>query len=126
MQTRQHIIWKVRTVKPYHEARNHLFVGRVLERDAACVRLLCLTFHYGRLVTRISDIATGPLGTRILPWARIEVINELPAGFCFEQATVRLDKAGSLVLSDGTNGCILVSSRKRGIATPERPAACYA
>jgi len=121
MQTRQHIVWKVRTVKTYPEARNHLLVGRVLERDAACVSLLCRTFHFGRLVRRVRDITVGPLGRRIIPWGRIEVINELPGGLDFEQAVVRLDKAGSLVLSDGAGTCVLVSAKDRAEATLEGP-----
>ena len=36
-------IWKIRTVKAYPEAHNHIIIGHVLERTDSYVRLDCKT-----------------------------------------------------------------------------------
>jgi len=103
-------IWKVRTVKNYPEAHNHIFIGQVLEVNQAYVRLDCLTFHFSRAVNSVKDIRTGDKGVRILPWHRIELVNELPESFDYAKARLVSNKDGKLALSDGIIDCILASS----------------
>ena len=52
-------IWKVRTVKDYPEAHNHLFIGQVLQVTESYVRLDCRTYHFGRVVNSVKDIKVG-------------------------------------------------------------------
>ena len=104
-------IWKVRAIKPYPEAHNHLLIGRVLAQHGPCLSLLCRSFHFGRNVNGAKDIIAGSLGKRIIPWSRIEIINELPEYFNFEQARLVKDAKGNVSLSDGDTVCPIASRR---------------
>ena len=102
-------IWKVRAVKPYPDAHNHLLIGQMLEHDASHVRMTCRTFHYGRLVNSVKDIGMGEIATRRIPWDRIEIVNELTSGFDFKTARLRMDAQGKIHLTDGDNSCLIAS-----------------
>ena len=41
-------IWKIRTVKEYTDAHNHILVGRVLAITDSYVRLHCRSYHFGK------------------------------------------------------------------------------
>jgi hypothetical protein len=103
-------IWKVRTVKNYLEAHNHLFIGRVLQLTQSYVRLDCRTYHFGKTINSVKDIRAGMKCIRILPWNRIELINELPSSFDYSKAELVSNKEGKIALSDGKTECILSSS----------------
>ncbi len=109
--TRSHV-WKVRVVKTYHEAHNHLLIGEVVSKDTVCVELNCRSFHFGRLVNSLKDVRTGDLGIRIIPWSHIEIINVLPAEFNPGQAELGLDGEGSIFLKDRVYACPIVTSRE--------------
>jgi len=98
-------IWKVRAVKSYPQAQNHLLIGKVLEHTATFVRLRSRTFHFGRMVNSRKDIRVGPLAERIIPWGRIEVVNVLPEDFDYARAELQVDQDGDLVLHHGTHDC---------------------
>ena len=102
-------IWKVRTVKDYAAAHNHILIGKVLEVSEAFVRLQCKTYHFGKVVNGPKDVREGPLMGRIVPWQRIELINELSDAFGYMSARVSLDENGSIVLEDGGHKYALVS-----------------
>jgi hypothetical protein len=119
-------IWQIRFVKPYPDAHNHIFVGQVMARDAVCVKLLCKAYHFGRVVNRLRDIREGPLGTRIVPWQRIEVIHELPASFSFRRAWLAANDEGNYVLFDGSFASPILSADDRFISATEPIAAPYA
>jgi hypothetical protein len=118
-------IWQIRIVKPYLDAHNHILVGEVLARDAVCVRLLCRAYHFGRVVNRLRDIREEPLGTRIVPWQRIEVAHELPAGFGFRRAWLAANEEGNYVLFDGSFASPILSADDRFIAATEPAPAQY-
>jgi len=103
-------IWKVRTVKNYPEAHNHLFIGQVLERTGSYIRLDCRTYHFGKAINSVKDIRAGIKGIRILPWNSIEMINELPCSFDYVKADLVSNKDGKIALSDGKTDCVLSSS----------------
>jgi hypothetical protein len=119
-------VWQVRFVKAYPDAHNHILVGQVLSRDAVCVKLLCKSYHFGRVVNRLRDIREAPLGTVIVPWQRIEVAHELPAGFAFRRAWLAANEEGSYVLFDGSFASPILSADDRFIAATEPIAAPYA
>ena len=106
------VVWKVRVVKAYAEAHNHLLIGEVLANDAVRVELNCRSFHFGRLVNSLKDVRTGDLGRRIIPWSQIEIINVLPDDFGFAEAQLAVDQEGSILLKGRAYACPIVTSRE--------------
>ena len=102
-------IWKVRTVKNYPEAHNHIIVGEVLERSNPYVRMQCRTFHFGKNLNGTKDIKSGKLSLRIIPWGRIEVVNELDSGFDLNSLEVVFEESRAYI-TDGKNRYPLASS----------------
>lgn len=103
-------IWKVRTVKNYPEAHNHIFIGQVLQLTNSYIRLDCLTYHFGKTINNKKDVRSGAKSVRILPWNRIELINELPSSFDYSKANLIFNEDGKIALSDGKIDCVLSSS----------------
>lgn len=99
------VIWKVRVVKAYPEAHNHLLIGEVLAKDRVCVEMNCRSFHFGRVVNSLKDIRAGDVGVRIIPWAHIEIINVLPADLNYREAELSLDREGNIFLRDSQHIC---------------------
>ncbi|MCF7956163.1 MAG: hypothetical protein K9M75_10200 [Phycisphaerae bacterium] len=110
MEEKKTLVWKIRTVKDYPDAHNHVFVGLVKGITDNYVRLNCKTFHYGRRVNSLKDIREGACELRIIPWSRIEVINELPVDFDIEQSKLIVDKSGATTLCSGKYVCVISSS----------------
>jgi hypothetical protein len=78
--------WKVRSVKPYANASNHLFIGEVLDVNDTYIRMNCRTFHFRDSVANgPKDVQMGDIAERIIPWSRVEVINVLPGGVGFRK-----------------------------------------
>ncbi|MBN2272313.1 MAG: hypothetical protein JXN61_17005 [Sedimentisphaerales bacterium] len=94
-------IWKIRTIKNYPEATNHLLVGRVLDINDSYVRLHCRSYHYKGVVNSPDDIEIGNTMVRVVPWSRIEIINELPDGFDYVRSRLIADKVGQVLFQDG-------------------------
>jgi len=107
-------IWKIRTVKDYPQAHNHLMVGEVLEQTLAWVRVKGKTYHYGTTVGTLNDVKVGPLMTRILPWNRIELIHELDPEFDYAEATLVMPQSGQgVILRHGEHSCRVFSPHHR-------------
>lgn len=104
------LVWKIRTVKDYPDAHNHVFVGEVKSLTDNYVRIKCKTFHYGRRINALKDVREGAYEMRIIPWSRIEIINELPAEFAVEQAKLMVDSSGATTLCCGKLVCVISSS----------------
>jgi len=105
-------IWKIRTIKNYPEAHNHLLVGKVLEITESYVRIHCRTYHFGRIINRPEDVQIGDLMIRVVPWSRIEIINELPPKFDYIRNTLIADKEGEVIFQDGQHTCPVGSGTK--------------
>ena len=99
------VIWKVRVVKRYPEAHNHLLIGKVLAKDGVCIELDCRSFHFGRLINSLKDVQAGESGRRIIPWSHIEIINVLPDDFDYREAELSLDREGNILLKDRRYAC---------------------
>jgi len=79
---------RVRWVKMYPSAHNHVAIGDVLQETPYYLTLLCKTYHFGHgsgtqrafLVPNVcvGGIVGGEKAIRSIPWSQIEVINELP------------------------------------------------
>jgi len=81
-------IVRVRWVKQYPTAHNHIALGSVIADTDNYLVLQCKTYHFGDHVgckkaklcrgKYVGGIMESVSATRIVPWHRIEVINELP------------------------------------------------
>ena len=109
----ERLIWKVRFIKSYPEAHNHLLIGKVVIRDGVAVELLCRSFHYGKTASTAKDVSVGSIDKRIIPWSRIEIINELPKSFDFQKAVLKEDEKGGIFFSDSHYSCPIVSSKNK-------------
>jgi hypothetical protein len=98
-------IWKIRAIKNYPEAHNHVLAGKVLEITDSYVRLHCRTYHFGPVLNSPEDVLVGAVTTRVIPWSRIEIINELPANFDYVKSTVISDKPGQVLFKDKQYMC---------------------
>ena len=104
-------IWKIRTIKDYPQAHTHILIGRVEKMTPAWVKLTCKTYHFGSSVSNIRAIRVGETMNRILPWNRIEIINELDREFDFTSAELKLNAKEEITLTDSNDkDCILVTS----------------
>jgi hypothetical protein len=104
------LMWKIRTVKDYPDAYNHIFVGEVKGITANYVRIKCRTFHYGRRVNAKKDVREGGFELRILPWNRVEVVNELSPDFNVQEAKLSVAKSGETTLCCGKLLCVISSA----------------
>jgi hypothetical protein len=106
-------IWKVRTIKNYPEAHNHILVGKVIEVTDSFVRMHCRTYHFGRTINGPKDIQIGNVMVRVVPWGRIEIINELPQNFNYVRGDLIADKEGQVLFQNDQHACPLVSYSER-------------
>lgn len=104
-------IWKIRTIKNYPDAHNHLLLGKVLEITDSDVRH-CRAYHFGSIVNRPEDIQIGHLMVRVVPWSRIEIINELPPTFDYTKNVLIANKEGGVLFQDGQHTCPVGSGTK--------------
>lgn len=93
-------VWKVRAIKNYPEAHNHILLGKVLEVTESYVRLHCRSYHFGPILSSPADVLIGDVMVRVIPWSRIEIINELPRNFDYVRSTVISDKPGQVLFRD--------------------------
>jgi hypothetical protein len=105
-------IWKIRTIKNYPEAHNHLLVGKVLDITESYIRIHCRTYHFGRVINRPEDVQIGDLMNRVVPWSRVEIINELPPAFDYIRNTLIADKEGEVIFQDGRHSSPVGSGTK--------------
>lgn len=105
------MVWKVRTVKDYPDAHNHIFVGEVKGITDNYVRLKCKTFHYGRRINALKDVREGAFELRIIPWNRIEVVNELSVDFDVEKSKLMVENSGATTLCCGKLTCVISSAQ---------------
>jgi len=109
---------KVRWVKSYPTAHNHVAIGDVLRETPQYLVLLCKTFHFGgnigghagilRQGKYTGGIMEGCKAVRIIPWGRVEIINELPDQTNWDVAA-RIDQTGL---------CYLENEQKTIVARP--------
>ncbi|HOF18063.1 MAG TPA: hypothetical protein PK082_04075 [Phycisphaerae bacterium] len=92
-------ILKVRCVKPYQGAHNHIAVGMVLRETAHYLELHCRTIHYGQWQMNLHGVHQGAVAVRLIPWHRIEVMHRLPEDTDWK-ADIALDRKGNLVLNN--------------------------
>ncbi|OGV62403.1 MAG: hypothetical protein A2283_17910 [Lentisphaerae bacterium RIFOXYA12_FULL_48_11] len=103
-------IVRVRMVKNYSTAHNHLAIGQVLEETPTYIRMNCRIFHFANRSGRL--VGESEIGVRILPWLRIEVIAELPSATDWKKEAV-FDRKNNFVLLDDNQTLIARASQGR-------------
>jgi hypothetical protein len=94
-----HRILKVRCVKPYQGAHNHLAIGKALRETEHYLELHCRTIHYGQWQMSLQGVRQGHVAVRLIPWHQIEVMHVLPEDTDWK-ADIALDKNGNLILNN--------------------------
>lgn len=107
--------WKVRQVKPYADAANHIFLGKVLNNNLTHVVMDCVTFHFGKKVDNVGnkDIVTGMRRIRRIPWYQIEVVHDLTKDFDFTNGKLVIDGEGTAVFRTEKHDCIITKRTDR-------------
>ncbi len=98
MMTSERVL-KVRWVKPYPGAQNHIAVGKVLRETTHYLEMHCRTIHYGQWQMSLQGVRQGAATVHLIPWHRVEIIHLLPEETDWK-ADVALDKKGNLVLNN--------------------------
>jgi len=92
-------IVKIRWVKNYASASNHIGIGRVADETEQYLTVECRTLHFGKLIRERSRINHGHVGLRAIPWNRIEVIHVLDDDTDWK-ADYTIDADGNLVINN--------------------------
>ena len=82
-------IVRIRWIKQYPTAHNHVAVGRVIHEADNYLVVLCKTYHFGDHIggkrakmiagKYINGVLEGDKAPRIIPWHCIEIMHELPS-----------------------------------------------
>ena len=111
-------IVKIRWIKPYPEAHNHIAIGEVVDETNIALKVNCRTYHFGKTVDAkncelkpgkyVGGVLAGKKAIRVIPWNRIEVMHQLSDDTDWD-VTGKFD-------SDGN--CVLKNENKTLIARP--------
>ncbi|MFA6563278.1 MAG: hypothetical protein WCV00_15320 [Verrucomicrobiia bacterium] len=71
------MVVKVRWLKPYEGAQNHICIGEVLAETPQCLKVLGKTYHFRKPQGNMRAVQTSAIKVRWIPWNRIEVVTEL-------------------------------------------------
>ena len=93
-------IWKIRTVKNYSDASNHIIIGKVISCNTTFIRLHCRTYHFRKHAHSPNDFRVGEPMTRIIPWSRVEIVNELDQNFNYINSELISDDDNVVLLTD--------------------------
>jgi hypothetical protein len=102
-------IVRVRWLKRYPTAHNHVAIGTVIDETDNYLVLLCKTYHFGDSVggrqakmakgRYVNGILESGKATRIIPWHCIEIMHELPPATDWE-ANAYTDETGLCYLNN--------------------------
>jgi len=89
---------KIRFVKKYKDAKNHVCIGEVKRETANYIAVKGVTFHFGSVFSQPPTLGRGKLKTRWIPWHQIEIVTELPADLDWMREEFTLDEGGDIIL----------------------------
>ncbi len=91
-------IVKIRFIKRYKDAKNHICIGEVKTETNNCLVVKGRTFHFGTALPNKQNLHNGLPKTRWIPWHQIELVTELPADLDWRTEEFALDAFGDIVL----------------------------
>ena len=91
-------IVKIRFVKRYKDAKNHVCIGEVKTETDNCLVVKGRTFHFGSMLPNRRGLQNGLVKTRWIPWHQIELVTELPADTDWRTGEFALDIVGDVEL----------------------------
>ena len=101
-------IVRVRMVKNYSTAHNHLAIGQILDETPTYIKMNCRIFHFANRSGRL--VGESELANRVIPWLRIEVIVELPESTNWKNRAT-FDRKGNFILLDENQTLIARASQ---------------
>jgi hypothetical protein len=110
-------IVKIRWVKNYASANNHVAIGHVVDETDHYLIADCRTFHFGKLIRDRSRIKAGKPCHRAIPWNRIEVIHVL-ADDTDWKVDFKVDVNGNLIL-DNKHKTLIAKTKGRHLPEGE-------
>jgi hypothetical protein len=113
---------KIRWIKSYPTAHNHIAVGEIIESEQLYLTMHCKTYHFGQSL----EGTTGPITPgeysggvmeglpqiRIIPWSRIEVMHLLDDDTEWNVPAV-FDTSGNCILKNA-HKTLLINSCDKG------------
>lgn len=91
-------IVKVRMVKKYKDAKNHVCIGEVKRETASYIVVKGVTFHFGSVFSQPPTLVRGEMKTRWIPWHQVEIVTELAADLDWLNEEFTLDDTGDIIL----------------------------
>ncbi len=89
-------IVKIRWVKAYEGAQNHVCIGRVVAETPNVLKVHGRTWHFRRPQGSAKTVTSSQSKVRWIPWERIEVVTELPPDTDWERLRFDVDVQGRL------------------------------
>ena len=102
-------IVKIRWVKAYEGAQNHVCIGQVVEETPNVLKVRGRTWHFRRPQGGAKTVVSSQAKLRWIPWERIEVVTELPEDTDWEHLRFEVDPQGRLCAVGSTVHGELVS-----------------
>ncbi|GEM_PF-4397334 len=87
---------KIRWVKAYEGAQNHVCIGQVVEETPNCRKIQGRTWHFRRPQGGAKSVLSSQVKIRWIPWERIEVVTELPSDTDWACLRFEVDVQGRL------------------------------
>lgn len=100
---------KIRWVKPYEGAQNHICIGEVLEESPNYLKVFGKTFHFRKPQGHAKAVQYSSPKTRWIPWSRIEVVTELPEGIDWRNIRFTVDAQNRLCVAGDSPHSDLIS-----------------
>ena len=100
---------RIRWVKSYAEAHNHVAIGNVIKETPHYLTLLCKSYHFGKNIGGIkahliphkcvNGVVEGKKAARSIPWTQIEVITELPSSTDWDVPALAYEDGSCMLLN---------------------------
>ncbi len=104
-ESRTRKVVKVRWVKPYEDAQNHVCIGQMIEETPNYLKVLGKTYHFKRPQAGVRSVQYSGTKVRWIPWSRVEVVTELSPDTDWEHLRLQVDSRNRLcVMGDPAHG----------------------
>lgn len=91
---------RLRWVKNYSKAHNHIAIGLVVDETPNYIRLHCRVYHFGPYAGGTRAVVQSDASLRIVPWSRVEVIHELGEKVRWNVKATFTDKGDCILMNE--------------------------